>query len=72
MASETRAGDVPLYGEGGDEAASMAEAANRAGAPGTAEKPGRRVAGKTGTGEPVPEQAPREQHGAADRRPSQA
>ncbi len=72
MAGEKQIGEVPLYGEGEDEAASMAKAANRTEAPGTAEKPGRRVVGKTETGEPVPEHAPREQHGLADRRPSRA
>lgn len=72
MTGEKQTGDVPLYGEGGDEAGSMNKAADRAKAPGTAEKPGRRVAGKTETGEPVPDQAPREEHGVADRRPSKA
>lgn len=72
MANEKQTGEVSLYGEGGEEAASMAKAADRAEAPGTAQKPGRRVSGRTGTGEPVPEQAPREQGGVADHRPSKA
>ncbi len=72
MVDETQTGEVPLYGEGGEEAASMAKAAERSKAPGTAEKSGRRVTGTTETGEPVPEQAPRDQHGMADHRPSQA
>lgn len=73
MASEEQPGEVSRYGEGGDEAASMDKAAERAKkGPGTAETPGRRVAGQTGTGEPVPDQAPRETHGVADHRPSKA
>lgn len=74
MAGETEAGEVPRYGEGGGEAASMEQAAQRAQGrgPGTAEAPGRAVAGETGTGEPAPEQAPRQTNGVADRRPSRA
>lgn len=74
MAGETGSGEVPRYGEGGDESASMEQAARRAQerGPGTAEAPGRAVAGKTGTGEPAQEQAPRQTNGVADRRPSRA
>lgn len=74
MAGETGSGEVPRYGEGGGEGASMEKAARRGQerGPGTAESPGRTVAGETGTGEPAPEQAPRQTNGVADRRPSRA
>lgn len=74
MMGETGSGEVPRYGEGEGEASSMDKAAERAKdrGPGTAEAPGRTVAGKTSTGEPTQEQAPRQEHGVADHRPSQA
>lgn len=73
MEDETRSGEVPRYGEGGGEAASMEKAAERAKewGPGTAEAPGRTVAGKTETGEPAQQQAPRQKQGVADHRPSE-
>lgn len=74
MAGETGSGEVPRYGEGGDEAASMEKAAQRSRerGPGTAEAPSRTLAGETDAGEPAPEQAPRQTNGVADRRPSRA
>lgn len=72
--SGEQSGEVPRYGEGEGEAASMDKAAERARVrgPGTAEAPGRTVAGKTETGEPAQQQAPRQEHGVADHRPSKA
>ena len=72
--SGEQSGEVPRYGEGEGEAASMDKAAERARVrgPGTAEAPGRTVVGKTETGEPAPQQAPRQEQGVADHRPSKA
>lgn len=72
--SGEQSGEVPRYGEGEGEAASMEKAAERAQTrgPGTAEAPGRTVAGKSETGEPAQQQAPRQTHGVADHRPSKA
>lgn len=72
--SGEQSGEVPRYGEGEDEAASLEKAAERARVrgPGTAEAPGRTLADETETGEPAPQQAPRQEQGAADHRPSKA
>ena len=68
--NETQPGEVPRYGEGGGEAASMEKAAERSKGAGTTEAPGRSAV-KTEAGEPTPERAPRESHGPADHRPTQ-